>query len=132
MIAIFHGTYIAFGPETAPRVVYLDERARSLFADGLILIEKYPRQRDYLYAQTFGPGIDTAFAAWDRTFMELIAKTFDGPHWQRVRQLAAAIVLGVPFEELDKKSGKDGGLPVRQPRQPVKPKPGGIALAPPV
>lgn len=129
MLTIFKGTYIAFGETVEPRVILLTQHKDRELLEGLALCEKYPKQKPYLLGQIFGPGIDTIIPAWIEDLMTSIGKGYEGVHWQRVRQLAAAIVLDIPFEELDKRPGKgQPGAGDRVPPQPVTPKPRGAAV----
>jgi hypothetical protein len=130
MMTLPAGTYLVVGPETEPRVVVLTKHQHDVFVAGLTLVAKYERQRDYLFAQTFGRGIDRAFAAWGEDLMTLVAETYEGPYRALVRGLAAAIVCDITFEVLlTPKNGKDGGARDRLQPKPVKPRPGGVAVA---
>lgn len=129
MLNVPVGTYLVFGDEIEPRVVMLSQRGYRLFVEGCVLCEKYPKERRSLYRQTFGDGIDTAFAAWSEEFMRVVGETYAGPHQQAVRALAAAIVLGITFEALASGGRPDGGLGVRpEVPLPVRP-PSGVTLA---
>jgi hypothetical protein len=65
--------------------------------------------------------------------MRVLGTTYEGPFEREVRALAAAIVLNITFEALAKnQKGGNGGEKVRQPKRPVRPQPGGIAVPIPV
>lgn len=129
MLTIFKGTYIVFGETVEPRVVLLTQRQDRELQEGLALCEKYPKQKGYLLGQIFAKGVDTIFPAWTEELLTSIATGYEGIHWQRVRQLAAAIVLNITFEELDKNPGKgQPGAGDRKPKVPVNPKPLGSAV----
>lgn len=132
MITIFKGTYLVFGEDVEPRVVLLTEREYQLHIDRTVVCRYHRRPQDAL-VKTFGDGIDSAFRAWDEATMSLIGQKYEGPHQARVRALAAAIVLGITFEELlNGRKGGNGGEKVTQPKRPRKPRPGGIAVPIPV
>lgn len=66
-----------------------------------------------------------AFAAYPVTVAEDIALTYDGPHSERVRYLAACLALGSP---INPDGSEDGGTKVDNPHPlPVNP-PGGVTL----
>ena len=67
-----------------------------------------------------------AFAAYPVAVAEDIALTYDGPHSERVRYLAACLALGSPINPDG--SDSDGGTRVDNPHPlPVSP-PGGVTL----
>lgn len=133
MIAIFTRTYLVVGPEAEPQVVMIDARTHEFYLARMLGTKS--RRPDPLGAvrATFGAQFDTAFAAWHEKLVTVLATTYEGPFQALVRALAAAIALGMPFEELyTSRKGGSGGEKVTQPRVPVRPQPGGAAVALPV
>lgn len=129
MLAIFKGTYLVFGEAVEPRVIALSEHQYRIHLDRTVT--RRGQIRKGALAATFGSGIDTAFCAWDEATMRLIGETYEGIHQALVRALAAAIVLDIPFQTMyeGRRGGKGGGERVRARSTPVKPQPGGAAVA---
>lgn len=123
------GTYVVWGPEKAPEVHLLDPDLRATLLDRQASGHA-PRAADAV-RYVFGGGFSRSAAAWNGELMEAIAK--DEAELPAVRAICACIAIGMPFEEFYQRRGNGGGgEKVRQPRRPVKPQPGGIALPVPV
>jgi len=76
----------------------------------------------------FGPGVDTVAPALAEPML-MLAEEYTGPHQERVRYLAACIVLGRPFNA---DPGEGGQKVPRQEPKPRTPGPAGRAQALPV
>jgi hypothetical protein len=131
MIAIFERTYLVVGPSQPPQVVLIDRQQHEMYLNNSTSANPHCAADAVRY--TFGSGFDQAFAAWHEELMRVLGTTYEGPFEREVRALAAAIVLNITFEALAKnQKGGNGGEKVRQPKRPVRPQPGGIAVPIPV
>ena len=113
-------TFLAVGIDAAPTVHTLAPAERAAFDARLALASRRGSDAARLeaYRITFGPGVRWAFPAGP-AMLNWLALSYDGPHRDAVRGLAACLATGTPFGP---DSGPDSG-PSWGDRVPVGPKP---------
>ena len=89
------GTFVVFGPEHEPVVITLSEPAFKLHYDREMIVSSAKA-----VGATFGEGFETAVPAWVEASLEPLALGYEGAHQLRIRAICAALVLGMPLEEL--------------------------------
>lgn len=121
-----HGSFLVFGPESAPAVHLLSEDEHKQFQARMSIAIKRSTASAYreVYAKTFQQqGAMYALPCSIYECMLSAATSYEGPYKTEVRGIAAAIALGKPFSkdspQIDPKD-LDGGTKV-----PRKPKPQG-------
>lgn len=120
------GTYVVWGPEKAPEVHLISVELRAILLNRRASSNPH-RVRDAV-RYVFGAGFTELAAAWDEALLRAIIA--DAKEQATVRAICATIVIGLPFEEFYKRRGDGGGgQRVLAEPKPVKPQPGGIAVA---
>lgn len=89
------GMFIVFGDDAEPIVRVLTEGEISLFYDRTSVANMTAA-----VAATFGKAYRTALPAWSNECLRDIAARYTGAHELQLRALCAAILLGMPFQEL--------------------------------
>jgi hypothetical protein len=112
-------SFLVWGPDLEPQVHTLCcEQVQRYFETSLATTDSIAKQF------TFGTGATTAVPTLLEPMM-LLAEEYEGPHQDRVRFLAACIVLGRPFNA---DAGSEGGQRVPAPKpRPRTPGPAGKA-----
>lgn len=130
-----YGCFIVFGTERAPEVRLLSETRIEYFWERCRLAEsvtKDPHEaRARVYHETFGAGAEVAIPCWILKATKLLATKYEGPHQERVRELAKRITCGLPYGPEEKPwpkgDGKDGGTKERVAPKPKPIRPNGGA-----
>jgi hypothetical protein len=128
--------FVVFGALRAPEAHLITDEALRAFEERLSIAERRTRDpaqaRTLVYAATFGPGADYARPCTAGA-MEFMALQYVGPHADLLKALCARILLGQPIGgDAQQPRGSDGGIKEKAPtRAPVKPRPGGAAVAVP-
>lgn len=123
-----YGTFIVFGTERAPEVHMLGKTQMNYFDEGCRIARcrsSDPEQaRTRVYEEIFGKGAEIALPAWMLQTLEFVVENYEGPHAERVIELAKHLACSVPYGPDEKRPGEggvDGGQKV--PIDPVKPRP---------
>lgn len=123
-----NGTYLVFGPMHAPTVHVVTKSEQESYWQRLAMLPGLRDQeaalRTAMSVAFNAPNAVYALPAWSVECMTEIAQAYDGPHKAAVRGIAAAIALGRPFAQDEKRNtdnGDEGGHKV--PRKPRGPKP---------
>lgn len=113
-------TFLAVGPDAGPTVHVLAPAERAALDARLALAARRDSEAARLeaYRLTFGLGVRWVFPAGPET-LDWLALSYDGPHRDAVRGLAACLATGTPFGP---DSGADSG-PSGGERVPADPKP---------
>jgi len=96
---MLRNTYLAFGPEAAPRVKMISPDQEKRIAEAVSLGWKHDSTafRDHAYGMVFGKGVTYMLPAWDVDCMTLIATQYAGVWKVEVCGLAAKLALGRPL-----------------------------------
>jgi hypothetical protein len=91
-------TYVVFGTEREPALKLLTPSQDRLFYTRTMVVEDSRKA----VAVTFGAGFEWAVPAWTEALPGLrpIAEKYEGPHEMRLRAMCAALILGMPLEQL--------------------------------
>lgn len=121
------GTLLVWGEDRAPELHLPDERtAAMLFAR---MASDNPHRRASAVPLIFGAGFTEIVPADREDTLRGLGENYKGCRQAEVRRICAALVLGIPFQELNARGpGGDGGERVLSKQPPVKPAPGGIAV----
>lgn len=125
---------IGAGPDM-PQVHILSAAAHAALDAGLSLVSRYEAgdiRRGEVLKSIFGVDCLAAVPAWSYDAMAEIATDYKGPNEQKTRYIAACIATGRPIGDESGKGGGGGGNAPLEPPKPIKPRPGGAAVAGPV
>jgi hypothetical protein len=106
-------TFIALGPEVEPRVTTIAPHSWNHYLEATALgnQRQSPKFRDHVLAEVFGKGITTIIPAWVDAALTDIVEGYAGPHADRVKQLAAVILLRESFERPTAEATKPADKP---------------------
>ena len=135
-----YGCFLVFGAKREPEVILLNDTRIAYFGDRCRLastVAKDPETaRMQVYRDIFGAGAEYAIPCWILGATKLLAERYEGPHQDRVRELAKAITCNRPYGP-DERPWPKGGEPKggqKAALDPVKPKPrkpsGGARISP--